>query len=179
MVVCSGEIFNIEDHALACERGGSSLRVFNSFFSHSSALSFYHHRSLFLSFFHRLSLSSPFLSLSLCRGIGSQSSVYVRSYEIPRRTVSAVIEYFYTAEFNSGPPLTSESVNGGERLGSVSRMKSSPCRHKFGREERRVYPNNEDREASGKSARRNSRLRIMEYIVNNAVCCSHDESHDE
>lgn len=69
--------------------------------------------------------------------------MYVRSYEIPRRFVSAVIEYFYTAEFNSGP----RGLNGGGRLVGASRMKSSPSRHKFGREERRVYPNNGGRGA--------------------------------
>lgn len=53
-------------------------------------------------------------------------------------SVSAVIEYFYTAEFNSGLG----GLNGGGRLDSVSGMKSSLRHYKFGREERRVYPNN-------------------------------------
>jgi len=74
------------------------------------------HRSLSrmaLSLSLSLSLS---LFLFLYRSIGSQRSVYVRSYEIPRRFVSAVIEYFYTAEFNSGP----RGLNG-EASGRASR----------------------------------------------------------
>lgn len=88
----------------------SSRRAFNSFSSRSSSSS--------SSFYHRWSHAAS-LSPCLCRGIGSQSSVYVGSYEIPRRTVSAVIEYFYTAEFNSGPRWG--RVNGGGGVLAASR----------------------------------------------------------
>lgn len=116
---------------------------------------------------------SRFLSLSLpffCCGIDSQSSVQVRSYEIPHRSVSAVIEYFYTAEFNSGL----QKLNGDGHLGGVSRMKSSLRHHKFDREEHGVYPNNRGREPPENQHRQNLRLRITEYRVNrqknNPVC---------